>query len=341
MNTVIKYLIISILLIIVLASGCGNIRSEFCRGETHYLYNQGNRAYRSGEFDIACECFRQVVELDPRYACAHAGLGNVALIMGDFADAERCYRQAIELEPGLEKILTPLLVACLEKKARQPLEKCGVDLRKVFVLLSEDNEKELDKALSKNVPLDLLAKDTLSLSLKELIKLQDVILEKARSGIGSSRCRLFYGYFLFYADQQEHRAIRVFEDVVEQIPMKERQEIYVMIGRLSEKTDRNNEAVSAYLKAVSAGLPMSGVAPYLSGIYGVPVEEITSASSRIEDSETEEERGPTIEATGLSVGTIRQTNEGTKRDIEEIVSHRTFRIPYTTSKPSSYHRISD
>jgi len=101
--------------------------------------------------------------------------------------------------------------------------------------------------IAKNVLLDLLAKDTLSLSLKELIKLQDVILEK----------------------------------------------------------------------------------------------EITTVSSRIEDSETEEERGPTIEATGLSVGTIRQTNEGTKRDIEEIVSHRTFRIPYTTSKPSSYHRISD
>ena len=328
-------------LLFPLLSGCGGLRSEFFRRETQYLYNQGSRAYRSGEFDKARAYFRQVVKLDPGYARAHAGLGNTALVRGDFDEAEQRYRRAMELEPGLEKKLKPLLTACLEKKARQPLEKCGLDLGKVLALLSGDNGKGLDKALSRDVPLDLLSRDTLSLTLKELVKLRDIILEKARSGTGSYRCRLFYGYFLFNSDGQERLAARVLEGVAEEAPVKERQKIYMMTGRLMEKMGENSRAAGAYLKAVDAGLPMSEAAPSLSRIYGVPAEEITAASSLAGDSEKEEEQGPVIGAAGLSSGVIGPACEPAGEDMGKGVSSRGPGIPHMGLKPSSYHKITD
>ena len=42
---------------------------------------------------------------------------------------------------------------------------CGLELKKVLELFSSGKEKELEHLLTKNVPIDLLAKDTISITL--------------------------------------------------------------------------------------------------------------------------------------------------------------------------------
>jgi len=107
-----------VLFALVILSGCGLLRSEFFRGETGYLYNEGLMAYKAGDFDKALEYFERVTKKDPHYARALAGLGNVALIRGEFGKAEGYYRQAMDIEPGLKKMLLPLFMAAKERKAR-------------------------------------------------------------------------------------------------------------------------------------------------------------------------------------------------------------------------------
>ena len=297
-----------VLFALVNMSGCGLLRSEFFRGETGYLYNQGLKAYKAGNFDKALEYFERATKKDPHYARALAGLGNVALIREEFDKAERYYRQTMDIEPGLKKEILPLLMAAKERKARQPLIECGVDLKKVFTLLSTNREKELEGLLATDVPLDLLARDTISLTLKELAELQKLIASHADRGRGSLRLRLFYGLFLFNSHQQDRLATKVMEEVAKDLSGEEQQEAYIKLGRLYERTARENKAISAYLKAVKAGRPMNEVAPLLADIYGVPVEEIIRVSTSQEQENAEGEppmhSGPKVEATGLSSGTI-------------------------------------
>jgi len=263
-------------------------------------------AYKAGDFDKALEYFERVTKKDPHYARALAGLGNVALIRGEFGKAEGYYRQAMDIEPGLKKMLLPLFMAAKERKARQPLIECDVDLKRVFTLLSTNREKELEGLLSTDVPLELLARDTISLTLKKLAELQKLIASHANRGRGSLRLRLFYGLFLFYSHEQDRLAAKVMEEVAKDLSGEEQQEAYIKLGRLYERTAQENKAISAYLKAVKAGRPMKEVAPLLADIYGVPVEEITRVSTSQEKGEGKAPKhsGPTVEATGLSSGTI-------------------------------------
>ncbi|MCD6297028.1 MAG: tetratricopeptide repeat protein, partial [Deltaproteobacteria bacterium] len=302
-NIVIKHPIIGILLTIILASGCGVLRSEFYRGETHYLYNQGNQAYKAGEFNRARECFQQVIKADPGYARGFAGLGNLALIKGDFDEAIRCYSQAMTLEPGLEETLLPLMLVAKEQQARQPVVNCGMDLRKVLTLLSNGRENELENLLSRDVPLELVAKDTLSITLEELVKLRSLVVERVDAGGSSPRCRLFFGYFLFYADQRDWLAAKVLENAAKDVSGRDQQHAYEITGKLYERMGQEKKAANAFLKAVKAGMPLAEVAPFLAKIYGVPVEKITIVSS---PSKKNEKAAPSVEATSLSSGTVGQ-----------------------------------
>jgi len=292
-------------LTITLASGCGVLCSGFYRGETHYLYNQGSHAYKAGEFDRARECFQQVVKVDPRYARAFAGLGNLALIKGDFDEAIRCYSQAMTIEPGLEKTLIPLVLVAKEQQARQPVVNCGVDLRRILTLLSNGRENELENLLSGNVPLELVAKDTLSLTLEELVKLRTLVVERVDSGGGSPRCRLFFGYFLFYADQRDWLAAKVLEDAAKDVSGRDQQDAYMITGKLFERMGQEKKAANVFLKAVKAGMPLAEVAPFLAKIYGIPVEKIITVSG---PSNKDEKAVPSVEATSLSSGTVGQGN---------------------------------
>jgi len=164
----------------------------------------------------------------------------------------------------------------------------------------------LEGLLSTDVPLELLARDTISLTLKKLAELQKLIASHANRGRGSLRLRLFYGLFLFYSHEQDRLAAKVMEEVAKDLSGEEQQEAYIKLGRLYERTAQENKAISAYLKAVKAGRPMKEVTPLLADIYGVPVEEITRVSTSQEKGEGKAPKhsGPTVEATGLSSGTI-------------------------------------
>lgn len=269
-----------ILLLVWLAAfflcGCATLSSEFYRGETNYLYNQGCSSYKAGEYEKSLEYYQRVIELDPGYAQAYAGLGNLALIKKKHNDAATYYKKAIELDPELKEKLLPLMLLSMEQKVRQSFIECGLDLGKVFDLLSSGKEKELERLLTENVPIDLLVKDTVSITLKERDNLTKLLTDYAYSGKGSPRLRLFAGYFLFYSEKRDWLAANVLSNSVEDASKPEQQDAYMKLGKLYERMGQEDRAVSAYLKATSAGVPMAEVAPYLSRIYGVPIEDITT-----------------------------------------------------------------
>ena len=282
--------------------GCGTLSSEFYKGETAYLYNQGCSSYKAGEYEKALEYYQRVVKLDPGYAQAYAGLGNLALIKKKHDDAQHCYKKAIELDPELKDKLLPLMLAAMEQKVRQPLIECGLDLKKVLDFLSSGKEKELERLLTQNVPIDLLAKDTVSITLKERDDLNRLIIDYAYSGKGFKRLRLFTGYFLFYSEKKDWLAANVLSNSVKDVSKTDQQDAYMKLGKLYERMGQEDRAVGAYLKATYAGLPMAEVAPYLARIYGVPLEDITSATATPD--EKQDKSHPSVSATGLSSGTI-------------------------------------
>ncbi len=79
-----------------------------------------------------------------------------------------------------------------------------------------------------------------------------------------------------------------------------------MLGKLYNRMGQEDKAVSAYLKAVGAGLSMSKVSPFLANIYGIPIEEVTRVSLPVAEEEIEKPgvTGPSVEAPSLSSGTV-------------------------------------
>jgi tetratricopeptide (TPR) repeat protein len=295
------------LLCLILLSGCGALRTEFYRGETRYLYDRGNRAYRDREYDRALECFKEVIEKDPDYARAHAGLGNLALIRGEFPKAERCYRHALAIEPELEDTIRPLLILALERNVRGKLEKSGVNLRMVLTLLSEKRDAELGALLAGEVPLNLLAGETYSMSLDEMTRLQELVIERAYAGGGAPRCRLLYGHLLFNTQERDRLAAEVLEHATDDLREEDRRDAHILLARLYLRMGLEKKALGAFLNAVRAGMPLSEAAPHISAIYGLKEEEI----SKIHDfSETpkasKDDSEALVRATTLSSWTLGQ-----------------------------------
>ena len=63
--------------------------------------NLGDALKDQGKLDEAIACYRQAIELDPKFAVAHSNLGNALKTQGKLDEAIACYRQAIELDPKL------------------------------------------------------------------------------------------------------------------------------------------------------------------------------------------------------------------------------------------------
>jgi len=62
--------------------------------------------YTLGDFSAAGECWQRCLELDPRYAFAHSGLGVIAAKQADFETAAAHHRKALEFAPeGVEHAL--------------------------------------------------------------------------------------------------------------------------------------------------------------------------------------------------------------------------------------------
>ena len=63
------------------------------------LVQRGDRYLRTRKFDLARQCFRKVLELDPRHPSGHAGLGLVYYYRGDYRRAEEEFGVALEVDP--------------------------------------------------------------------------------------------------------------------------------------------------------------------------------------------------------------------------------------------------
>ena len=65
-------------------------------------------------YEEAIAAYQRAIELDPKYAYPHTGLGNVYRTLGRYEEAIAAYKRAIEFDP---KIFKPQLslAACFRK----------------------------------------------------------------------------------------------------------------------------------------------------------------------------------------------------------------------------------
>jgi tetratricopeptide (TPR) repeat protein len=253
---------------------CSGLRTEFYRGETRFLYEGGCQSYSQGNFDAARRAFESVLEFDPEYGPAHAALGNLDMIGEDYHAALNHYREALKTDPELGPNIKVLLDVAAVHAARALLTKTRIDLGKLYDLVITDRQRELEALLAEDVPLDLLASDTVSITPTQRDELQRKIMTMAQPGVGSPRFRLWAGYLLFWAQTEDALAAALLEDASIEVTGHERQQAMLSLGRLYERMGRFSLAVDAYLGAVTAGQPKAEVAHHLARIYRVDLETI-------------------------------------------------------------------
>ncbi|HYN88000.1 MAG TPA: tetratricopeptide repeat protein, partial [Ardenticatenaceae bacterium] len=72
---------------------------ELLRENLAVWYRSGAIHYLAGRYDQALVAYKRALELDPKYAHPHHGLGNVYDNLGQYEQAIAAYRRAIELDP--------------------------------------------------------------------------------------------------------------------------------------------------------------------------------------------------------------------------------------------------
>lgn len=267
---------VTLFLLALCLSGCGSLRTEFFRGETRYIYNNGCQQYMQGDYNTARKTFEKVLALDPDYGPAHGALGNLALIGAAYELALTHYQKAIQVDPDLEAGLRAFIAVATASAAREPLTKAGVDLNRVYLLMMADKQVELEALLSNDIPLDLLASDTLSITPSKLGELQLKAASTADPERGSARYRLFMAHLLFYGRTDSTLAVALVEQAAPHAKMADRQKAYVLLGQVYERRKDFNLAVDAYLAAVNAGLSVNAIAQHLARIYNVDIESVLS-----------------------------------------------------------------
>lgn len=258
---------------------CSGLRTELYREETLHLYQGACKFYKEGRFKAAGSGFESVIAMDPNYGPAHAALGNLALIREDYPDALAHYRHAISVDPELEADLQPFIMVALAHKERAPLQEAGISLDKLYPFIMENRLSELEIILAEDIPLLLLASDTMGAAPDRLGEMQREIAEKAASLTGSVRYRLFAGYLLFVGQTDDDLAAALIGSTADQVSGRERQEALVVLGQLHERQGEVNAAVDAYLAAVDAGLPIGDVAHHLARVYHIDMASILPAKS--------------------------------------------------------------
>jgi tetratricopeptide (TPR) repeat protein len=265
---------IFVVLFCFLLFSCSTLRTELFREETHHRYKQACTLYQQGDYDSAREEFETVLDFDPDYGPAHAALGNLAMIKEAYTEAAEHYGRAIEVDPELEAELAAMRTVAAAHTRREPLRRAEVSLGQVYPLVMEDKQAELEAVLEKEIPLDLLAGDTMSITPGKMREMQAKIAETVRLEKGSVRYRLFAGYLLFYGKTNDAIAAKVILETAPAAETTEQQKAFVMLGHLCERLGKKNDAVNAYLAAVHAGLPLADVAHHLARVYGVDIATI-------------------------------------------------------------------
>ena len=202
--------------------GCGSLRSELYREETAHRYKAACKQYKGGDYEAARSGFESVIGLDSEYGPAHAALGNLALIREDYPGALAHYRAALEADPELEADLQPLIMVASAHQVRAPLQKAGVTLNQLYPLIMAARNAEVEALLEKDIPLQLLARDTMGITPGKLGEMQAKIAETADPLKGSPRYRLFLGYVLFFGEIDDAKAAVLVESAVAQVMVKDR-----------------------------------------------------------------------------------------------------------------------
>jgi len=268
---------------LLFVQACGGLRTEIYREETLHRYQGACKLYKEGAYTRAGEGFEAVLSMDPDYGPAHAALGHLALIREDYPDALLHYRAAVAADPELEADLQPFIMVAQAHKERAPLKEAGISLNQLYPLIMGDRRAEVEVLLNKDIPLRLLANDTMGITPGRLDEMQHKIAETADPLAGSVRYRLFVGYLLFYAQTDDDLATALMGGAAEEAPGRERQEALVVLGQLHERRGESNAAVDAYLAAVEAGLPMTEVAHHLARVYQVAIETILPSKDAAEE----------------------------------------------------------
>jgi Tfp pilus assembly protein PilF len=253
---------------------CSGLRTEIYRDETRHRYNQACKDYQQGDYQTARSELETVIDLDPDYGPAHAALGNLALIGEDYPGALIHYQAAVAADPALEAELRPLIMVAGAHKAREPLQKAGVGLYRVYPLIMADRRAEVEALLNQDIPLQLLAGDSMGITPGKLAEMQAKIAETGAPLVGSVRYRLFLGYLLFFGQNDDALATAMIQSAVTEAAGRDRQEALVVLGNLHERRGATNAAVDAYLAAVDAGLPMTEVAHHMARVYRVAIETV-------------------------------------------------------------------
>jgi tetratricopeptide (TPR) repeat protein len=268
-----------VLLLQSILFSCSGLRTEIYREETRHRYNQACKLYKQGDYQTARSELETIIGLDPDYGPAHAALGNLALIGEDYPSALIHYQAAVAADPELEAELRSLIMVARAHKEREPLQKAGVGLDQVYPLIMADRTAEVEALLDQDIPLQLLANDSMGITPGKLGELQHKIAETADPLMGSVRYRLFLGYLLFFGHIDDALATAMIQSVFDEVSGRDRQEAWVILGQLHERREKANEGVDAYLAAVDAGLPMTEVAHHLARVYRVDIETILPAKS--------------------------------------------------------------
>jgi tetratricopeptide (TPR) repeat protein len=278
-----------VLLLQTILFSCSGLRTEIYREETRHRYNQACKFYKQGDYQTARSELETIIGLDPDYGPAHAALGNLALIGEDYSGALIHYQAAVAVDPELEAELRRLIMVARAHKEREPLQKAGVGLDQVYPLIMADRTAEVEALLDQDIPLQLLANDSMGITPGKLGELQHKIAETADPLMGSVRYRLFVGYLLFFGHIDDALATAMIQSVFDEVSGRDRQEAWVILGQLHERRGKANEGVDAYLAAVDAGLPMTDVAHHLARVYRVDIETILpSKAAPAEDAASQE-----------------------------------------------------
>ena len=265
---------LSVFALLLLLQACSGFRTEIYREETLYRFNEACKLYKQGDYKAARSDLEDVIALDPDYGPAHAAMGNLALIGEDYSGALMHYQEAVAVDPELEAELRPLIMVASAHNERASLHKAGIGLNQIYPLIMADRAAEVEAQLAKNIPLQLLANDTMGISPGRLGELQRKVSETAGPLNGSVRYRLFLGYLLFFGQSDDAMATAMIQSAAGEAAGSDRQEALVVLGQLYERQGEANTAVDAYLAAVNAGLPMTDVAHHLARIYQVDIASV-------------------------------------------------------------------
>ncbi len=296
---------------------CAPLRSEFYRNETKALYEDAVRHYKEGDYDRARRSFEKVIQLDPDYGPAHAALGNLAMIEEDYDRAVASYQEALRQDPELEVELQPLLLTAESYQRQAPLIEAGIHLGQVYALVMEEDLATLNRRITPELPLELLASDPLNITPGQLGELRLKITELAAGAELSDATRLLFAYILFPDGGLDKTTTALIAAITKGSEPQVRQQGFILLGRLKERAGYNNDAVDAFLAAVEAGSPIPEVAHHLARLYGVDIATVLPVKEPVKTIRrpppdpvlfTAEATAPAQEASGTTVVGTPTTN---------------------------------